>query len=88
MTPLNEDLSNGKPALLVTTLGSSMHIALPSIGKEFSMDPVLFGWVTSSYLLILAILQIPFGRVADIAGRKRLFRMDPLSMPSLPSSQP
>ncbi len=81
MTALNEDLSNRKPVLLVTTLGSfliaftgsSIHIALPSIGKEFAMDAILLGWVTSSYLLTLAILQIPFGRIADISGRKRLF---------------
>jgi EmrB/QacA subfamily drug resistance transporter len=81
MTALNQDLSVRRPVLLVTTLGafliaftgSSINIALPSMGKEFGMDAVLLGWVTSSYLLTLAILQIPFGRIADICGRKRLF---------------
>ena len=70
-----------RPALLVTTLGaflipfmgSSVNIALPSIGKEFAMDAILLGWVTTSYLLSVAMFLIPFGRMADIHGRKKLF---------------
>ena len=76
--PLSDDR---KPALLVTTLGafltafmnSSVNIALPSIGKEFAMDAVLLGWVTTSYLLSAGMFLIPFGRIADIHGRKRIF---------------
>ena len=70
-----------KPALFVTTLGaflssfmgSSVNIALPSIGREFAMDAILLGWVTTSYLLSVAIFLIPFGRIADIHGRKKIF---------------
>ena len=72
---------NRRPALLVTTLGSflipfmgsSVNIALPSIGKEFALDTILLSWVTTSYLLTIAIFLVPFGRVADIYGRKRVF---------------
>jgi EmrB/QacA subfamily drug resistance transporter len=52
---------------------SSVNIALPSIGKEFAMDAVLLSWVTTSYLLATAIFLVPFGRVADIYGRKKIF---------------
>ena len=63
-----------RPALLVTTLGgflipfmgSSVNIALPTIGKEFAMDPLFLSWVTMSYLMSAAIFLIPFGRIADI----------------------
>jgi EmrB/QacA subfamily drug resistance transporter len=72
---------NRKPALFVTTLGafltafmnSSVNIALPSIGKEFAMDAVLLGWVTTSYLLSAGMFLIPFGRIADIHGKKKTF---------------
>jgi len=72
---------NRKPALFVTTLGafltafmnSSINIALPSIGKEFAMDAVLLGWVTTSYLLSAGMFLIPFGRIADIHGKKKTF---------------
>jgi len=73
--------ANRRVALLVTTLGSfltpfmgsSINIALPSIGKEFSMDAVLLSSVASSYLLAAAIFLVPFGKIADIRGRKRIF---------------
>ena len=74
-------MDNRKPALFVTTLGafltsfmnSSINIALPSIGKEFAMDAVLLGWVTTSYLLSAGMFLIPFGRIADIHGKKKTF---------------
>jgi len=73
--------SNKMAALVVATggsfltplMGSSMNIALPSIGQEFSMDAVLLSWVTTSYILATAVVLIPFGRLADIYGRKRIF---------------
>jgi EmrB/QacA subfamily drug resistance transporter len=67
--------------LLVTSLASflvpytvsSLAVALPAIGSDFNLDAVSLGWVTSAYLLTAAVCIIPFGKVADIYGRKRLF---------------
>ena len=67
--------------LLVTTLagflipfmGSSVNIALPSIGVELTMHAVALAWVATAYLLASAMLLVPFGRLADIIGRKRIF---------------
>ncbi|MFA5033673.1 MAG: MFS transporter [bacterium] len=72
---------NKSVALFVSTLcsfltpfmGSSVNVALPSIGKEFGMDAILLSWVTTAYLLSAAIFLVPFGRIADIYGRKRIF---------------
>jgi EmrB/QacA subfamily drug resistance transporter len=58
---------------LTPYMGSSVNIALPSIGREFAMDAILLGWVATSYLLTTAIFLVPFGRIADIYGRKRIF---------------
>ena len=70
-----------KYALLIATLasfltpfmGSSVNIALPAIGKEFSMNSVLLSWISTAYLLAVATLLVPFGRIADIYGRKKIF---------------
>jgi EmrB/QacA subfamily drug resistance transporter len=72
---------NKGPALFITTLASfltpfgisSVNIALPSIGKAFSMDAILLSWVTTVYLLTSAMFLVPFGKIADIYGRKRMF---------------
>jgi EmrB/QacA subfamily drug resistance transporter len=74
-------VDNRNPVLLVTTvasflvpfMSSSVNVALPSIGKEFAMDAILLGWVTTSFLLAIAVFLIPFGRIADIYGRKKIF---------------
>jgi EmrB/QacA subfamily drug resistance transporter len=75
------ELDDKKAALIVSSaasfmtpfMSSSVNVALPSIGREFSMDAIALSWVATSYLLTAAIFLIPFGRVADIYGRKRIF---------------
>ncbi|MGE5750633.1 MAG: MFS transporter [Nitrospirota bacterium] len=70
-----------RSALLVATLASfltpfmvsSINIALPAIGGEFKMSAVLMSWVPTSYILAAAMFLVPFGRIADIYGRKRIF---------------
>jgi EmrB/QacA subfamily drug resistance transporter len=76
-----EDKSLQRTALLVTTLSalltpmmaSSVTVALPAIGGEFTMSAVTLGWVASAYLLAAAVFLLPFGRLADISGRKKVF---------------
>lgn len=73
--------SDRKSALLVAMLASfvtpfmasSINVALPAISDEFSIPAVLLSWVVTSYLLAAAVFLVPFGRLADIYGRKRLF---------------
>jgi EmrB/QacA subfamily drug resistance transporter len=52
---------------------SAVNIALPTIGGEFTMDAIMMGWVATAYLLSAAVFLVPFGRIADIYGRKKLF---------------
>ena len=60
-------------SFLTPFMGSSINIALPSIGREFAMDAVSLSWVPTAYLLATAVFLVPFGRIADIYGRKRIF---------------
>ena len=61
-------------AFFTPFMASSVNIALPSIGREFAMNAVELGWVATSYLLATAVFLLPFGRLADIYGRKRIFK--------------
>jgi EmrB/QacA subfamily drug resistance transporter len=60
-------------SFLTPFMGSATNVALPSIGDEFAMDAVLLGWVPTAYLLAAAMFLVPFGRIADIHGRKKIF---------------
>ncbi len=55
-------------------MASAVTIALPSIGAEFKMDAVLLSWVVSSYIITGASLLVPFGKAADIYGKKRIYQ--------------
>lgn len=54
-------------------MGSAVNIALPAIGREFGMNAVALSWVATSFLLAAAMFLVPFGRLADIYGRKNIF---------------
>ncbi len=60
-------------SFLTPFMATSINIALPSIGTEFSIDAVTLSWVTTAYLLAAAMFLVPFGRLADIHGRRRVF---------------
>ena len=80
-TPLPIGRAEQRAVLVATTLGSfvtpfilsSLTVALPAIGREFSLSAAQLAWVSTSYLLTTAALLVPFGSVADRYGRKRIF---------------
>jgi EmrB/QacA subfamily drug resistance transporter len=52
---------------------SAVNIALPTIGSAFHMDAISLSWVATAYLLASAVFLVPFGKIADIWGRKKVF---------------
>ncbi|HNR26055.1 MAG TPA: MFS transporter [Methanobacteriaceae archaeon] len=78
-TPAQE--MNKTVVLLIATLatfltpfmGTSLIIALPSIGNELAVNAILLSWITTAYFLTSAMFAVPFGRIADIYGMKRIF---------------
>jgi len=53
---------------------SSVNIALPSIQRDFQVDALLLSWIATAYLLSAAIFLLPFGKLGDIYGRKKIFQ--------------
>ncbi len=60
-------------SFLTPFMGSSINIALPTIGREFSADAFSLSWISTAYLLAAAMFLVPVGRFADIRGRRRVF---------------
>ena len=52
---------------------SPANLVLPAIQTEFSADAVILSWVATAFLLAMAVFLVPFGKVADIYGRKKIF---------------
>lgn len=62
-------------SFLTPFMGSAINIALPAMGKDLGMDTIGLGWVTTSYLLSAAVFLLPFGRLSDKFGRKKIFML-------------
>ena len=59
--------------VILPFMGMALNVAVPVIGKEFNIDVVVLNWIVAAYALGIAIFAVPFGRIADIAGIKKLF---------------
>jgi EmrB/QacA subfamily drug resistance transporter len=62
-------------AFLTPFLGSAVNLALPAIGKDMNATAIGLGWVISSFILSSAVFMLPFGHLADIKGRKKIFSL-------------
>jgi EmrB/QacA subfamily drug resistance transporter len=60
-------------SFLIPIMSSAVNVALPAISREYNMDVITLGWVTTSYILASAALLIPFGRLSDMYGRRNIF---------------
>ncbi|HTY81641.1 MAG TPA: MFS transporter [Dehalococcoidales bacterium] len=58
---------------IIPFLVSSISVALPRMTVHFHMEAVAMTWVNTLYFLVLAMVQVPMGRLADIYGRKKIF---------------
>ena len=54
-------------------MGASVNLALPRIGADLGLDAVMLSWIATAYVVAAVVFLLPFGRLADIHGRKRIF---------------
>lgn len=70
-------------ALSVTTIGSLMVaidstiviLALPNMLQDLHSNLVIMTWVIIGYLLVNTVLQLAFGRMADMFGRVKMYNL-------------
>ncbi len=55
--------------------GSALNLAIPQMGVDFSMGAAAVGWIVTVYMLGVAATVVPFGKLADTTGRRRILIM-------------
>ncbi len=60
-------------SFLTPFMSSSVNVALPAMVTQFQIDVIMQNWIPASYLLSAAIFAVPFGRVSEIYGMKKVF---------------
>jgi EmrB/QacA subfamily drug resistance transporter len=53
--------------------GTIVNVALPTLAAEFNASFATVQWVVLAFLLGLSVLLLSVGRLADMAGKKRIF---------------
>ena len=66
-------LTSSAISILATALDrGAVNIVLPNISERFSTDIPTVQWVSVIYLLLVAVLLLPMGRLSDIVGKKKV----------------
>ena len=75
-------LSNTTLGTLLATINASIVlISLPAIFRGIGLDPLAPAnvsyllWMLMGYLVVTAVLVVPFGRLGDIYGRVRIYNL-------------
>jgi EmrB/QacA subfamily drug resistance transporter len=59
--------------LLASVNTSTLDVALPVVARHFDASATAASWALLSYMLVITVLLLAFGRLADIVGRRRLY---------------
>lgn len=59
-------------SFITTFMGSALNLAIPNIEGEFDSGAAAMGWIIVAYILSVSAFGVPFGRIADIYGRRKL----------------
>jgi EmrB/QacA subfamily drug resistance transporter len=81
MTDIQDESNYKWIVLLITTVGAFMTpldgsivtVAIPSIASSIRIGLEAAVWIPLAYLLLLTVLLITVGRIADFKGRKRFY---------------
>lgn len=68
-------------ALVVVCLGSALNplmlssvsVAIPALAADLSATAEQISWLPTAFMLATAVLIVPFGRLSDMYGRKRIY---------------
>ena len=60
-------------ALITTFMGNALNLSIPEIESTFHVNAATVNAVMSAYTITVAALSLPFGKIADSRGRRKVF---------------
>jgi EmrB/QacA subfamily drug resistance transporter len=84
MENMNNQINDKRWIILLTTVlltfmatldGSIVNVALPVMAEKLSVSMALIQWVVTSYLIVIVGTILVFGRLADIKGKTKIFKL-------------
>ncbi len=69
-------LSTVSIGVLMSTLDAGIvAVSLPTVMAEFQASVTVIQWIILAYLIIITVTLLPFGRLADMYGRKQIYTL-------------
>lgn len=59
-------------SFITSFIGSATNLSIPDMSADFGVGAAAVGWIVTAYMLPVAALSVPFGKIADITGRKKI----------------
>ncbi|MBR6700331.1 MAG: MFS transporter [Firmicutes bacterium] len=59
-------------SFVTSFVGSALNLSVPDMSADFGVGAAAIGWVITAYMLPVAAFSVPFGKIADIIGRKSI----------------
>ena len=60
--------------VLMSTLDAGIvAVSLPTVMAQFSASVTVIQWIILAYLVVITVTLLPFGRLADMYGRKQVY---------------
>lgn len=60
-------------SLMTAFMGSALNLSIPKMGDYFDASATTVSWIITAYMLAIASMSVPFGKLADTTGRRRIF---------------
>ncbi len=60
-------------ALITSFMGNALNLSIPDLERTFSVNASTVNGVVSAYTITVAALSLPFGKIADVRGRRKIF---------------
>ncbi len=60
-------------AYIVPFMTSALNLSVTDISSQLNSGATAVTWVVSAFTLVVAVLSVPFGHLADVTDRRRIF---------------
>lgn len=60
-------------SFMTTFMSSALNLSVPSLESYFGVSAATVSWIVSAYTITVAAMSLPFGKIADITSRRRIF---------------
>ncbi|MBQ6582259.1 MAG: MFS transporter [Mogibacterium sp.] len=60
-------------SFMTSFMSSALNLSVPALESHFQVSAATISWIVTTYTIAIAAMSLPFGKIADQTGRRRVF---------------